>query len=152
MGKILVLYCSKTGNTEKMAELVAEGAGSVEGMEVRTRTPETAETADLEWCDGIAPLHVDSRGVAGNASFLVEGVLDLPGDDDARLAAQPGLFICLEAPHRGVGRFATGQRDVNSPGLFLGEELLPFRASDDDSGRARSALDPVGRVGVGVGM
>jgi len=34
MARILVLYYSKTGNTEKMAKTVAEGARSVQGTEV----------------------------------------------------------------------------------------------------------------------
>jgi flavorubredoxin len=34
MPKILVLYYSRTGNTEKMAKAVAEGAKSVQGVEV----------------------------------------------------------------------------------------------------------------------
>jgi flavodoxin I len=34
MPKILVLYYSRTGNTEKMAKAVAEGARSVQGVEV----------------------------------------------------------------------------------------------------------------------
>lgn len=34
MAKILVLYYSRTGNTTKMAEAVAEGARSVQGVEV----------------------------------------------------------------------------------------------------------------------
>ena len=33
--KISILYFSQTGNTRKMAEAIAEGAGSVPGMEVR---------------------------------------------------------------------------------------------------------------------
>ena len=37
MGKVLVLYDSTTGNTEKMAYLVAEGAKRVEGIEVRIK-------------------------------------------------------------------------------------------------------------------
>ena len=34
MSKILVLYYSRTGNTEKMARAVAEGARSAQGVEV----------------------------------------------------------------------------------------------------------------------
>ena len=37
MGKILVLYHSASGNTAKMAELVADGAGLIAGSEVRVR-------------------------------------------------------------------------------------------------------------------
>ena len=54
MGNILVLYHSNTGNTEKMAKLVAEGASSVTGMNVRTLNCNEATAEDLVWCDGIA--------------------------------------------------------------------------------------------------
>jgi flavorubredoxin len=35
--KIMVIYDSQTGNTEKMAEAIAEGAGSVVGMDVEVK-------------------------------------------------------------------------------------------------------------------
>ena len=54
MGKILVFYHSNTGNVAAMAELVAEGAAVVDGMEVRLRNLDDVELADLQWCDGIA--------------------------------------------------------------------------------------------------
>src|SRR5215470_1858034 len=54
MGKVLVLYDSASGNSEKMAGLVAEGAGSVPGIEVRLRKVEEAKPEDLLWCDGLA--------------------------------------------------------------------------------------------------
>ena len=34
MAKILIVYHSQTGNTEKMAHAVAEGAHGIEGVEV----------------------------------------------------------------------------------------------------------------------
>jgi hypothetical protein len=37
MGKVLVLYHSASGNTARMAGLVAEGAGQIAGTEVRVR-------------------------------------------------------------------------------------------------------------------
>jgi len=37
MAKLLILYDSQTGNTEKMAEAVAEGARSVPGVEVELK-------------------------------------------------------------------------------------------------------------------
>ena len=52
--KILVLYHSDTGNTAKMAALVAEGAQAVPGVEVRLRSIDEAKPDDLLWCDGLA--------------------------------------------------------------------------------------------------
>ena len=54
MGKILILYYSKDGNTEKMAHFVSEGAEKIQGTEVRIRKVADANTQDLIWCDGLA--------------------------------------------------------------------------------------------------
>jgi NAD(P)H dehydrogenase (quinone) len=54
MNKILVLYDSATGNTAKMAQLVAEGASSIDGIEVRVRSVDEATPDDVVWCDGLA--------------------------------------------------------------------------------------------------
>jgi NAD(P)H dehydrogenase (quinone) len=54
MNRILVLYDSKTGNTAKMAKLVAEGAGSIAETEIRLRSVEEASPEDVVWCDGLA--------------------------------------------------------------------------------------------------
>jgi NAD(P)H dehydrogenase (quinone) len=54
MGKVLVLYDSSTGNTEKMAYLVAEGAKRVEGIEVRVKKVDDATKEDVLWADGLA--------------------------------------------------------------------------------------------------
>ncbi|MFT5526641.1 MAG: NAD(P)H dehydrogenase (quinone) [Pirellulaceae bacterium] len=52
--RILVLYDSLSGNTGKMAEYVAEGAQSIDGIEVRLRNLEEATAEDVVWCDGLA--------------------------------------------------------------------------------------------------
>ena len=54
MSKVLVLYDSKSGNTARMAHLVAEGAESIPGTEVRLRSVEEAVADDVVWCDGVA--------------------------------------------------------------------------------------------------
>jgi NAD(P)H dehydrogenase (quinone) len=53
MAKILIVYQSKTGNTEKMASAVAEGAKQVAGTEVVLRTVDKATLDDLLSADGI---------------------------------------------------------------------------------------------------
>jgi NAD(P)H dehydrogenase (quinone) len=54
MGRILVLFQSNSGNTARMAEMVAEGARQVDGVEVRLLGVDQATADDLKWCDGIA--------------------------------------------------------------------------------------------------
>ena len=63
MTKILVVYASDYGNTEKMARAVAEGAQSVPGTEVVIKKAEEAAFTDLENADGIlfgTPVHMGS--------------------------------------------------------------------------------------------
>src|SRR6202048_2066949 len=54
MGKVLVLYDSASGNTEKMAGLVAKGAEAIAGVDVRLRKIDEATPDDVLWCDGLA--------------------------------------------------------------------------------------------------
>lgn len=53
MAKILIVYDSRTGNTEKMAFAVAEGAKQVEGTEVTVKKVDETSNEDLLSADGI---------------------------------------------------------------------------------------------------
>jgi len=54
MGKVLVLFDSATGNTKRMAELVAKGADQISGTEVKILSVDEASKEDIIWCDGVA--------------------------------------------------------------------------------------------------
>lgn len=54
MGKILILYDSKSGNTEKMAHYIAQGAELAGCHNVRILKIENANSNDILWCDGLA--------------------------------------------------------------------------------------------------
>ena len=63
MGKVLVQYYSETGHTQEMAELVAQGAAMVDGIDVRLKNIEASSAEDILWADGIAlgaPTHLAS--------------------------------------------------------------------------------------------
>ena len=63
MGKVLIQYYSETGHTQQMAELVAQGAAMVDGIEVRLKTIAESGSEDIFWADGIAlgsPTHLAS--------------------------------------------------------------------------------------------
>jgi flavorubredoxin len=47
MATLLVFYHSRTGNTQKMAEAVAEGARSIQGVEVELKTDMDVSPEDL---------------------------------------------------------------------------------------------------------
>ena len=54
MARILVVYHSQTGNTERMANAVAEGVRSIEGSECVLKRACEAGVQDLVECDGLA--------------------------------------------------------------------------------------------------
>jgi NAD(P)H dehydrogenase (quinone) len=61
MSRVLVLYYSKDGNTKKMSEFVAEGAGQIPDTDIRLKSIIEASREDVIWCDGIAlgsPTHL----------------------------------------------------------------------------------------------
>jgi len=54
MARILVVYHSQTGNTERMAMAVAEGAAAIEGADVILKRAGDASLQDLLDCQGLA--------------------------------------------------------------------------------------------------
>src|SRR3990167_979479 len=52
-GKLLIVYHSQSGHTEKMAHAVKQGAGEVEDVELRYLRASVAGLDDLLWCDGL---------------------------------------------------------------------------------------------------
>ncbi|MGC8668810.1 MAG: flavodoxin family protein [Chthonomonadales bacterium] len=63
MANVLILFDSATGHTAGMAALVAEGAASVTGTDVRIRSVDEASPEDLLWCDGVAVGSPTNMGV-----------------------------------------------------------------------------------------
>jgi len=53
MAKVLVVYDSKSGNTEKMALAVAEGVKQVQGVDVAVEKADQTSLEDLQAADGI---------------------------------------------------------------------------------------------------
>ncbi|RMH05497.1 MAG: flavodoxin family protein [Aquificota bacterium] len=88
MGRVLVLYDSLTGNTEKMAKLVAEGAKRVEGIEVRLKKVDEATKEDVLWADGLAVGSPTNMGVLSwkLKGFFDEELGDLWGKIDGKIA------------------------------------------------------------------
>jgi len=88
MGRVLVLYDTRTGNTKKMAELVAEGARSVEGIEVRLKFVEEATKEDVLWADGLAVGSPTNMGlVSWRLKRFFDDVLgELWGQIDGKIA------------------------------------------------------------------
>lgn len=76
MASILVVYFSKSGNTRKMAELVAEGAGQSGGHHVQLVPVQNLELVDFLAADGFAFGSPDYfTYVAGHLKALFDDLL-----------------------------------------------------------------------------
>lgn len=53
MAKILIIYDSRTGNTEKMARAVAEGARQIKDTKVNVKKVDETDVLDLPKADAI---------------------------------------------------------------------------------------------------
>jgi NAD(P)H dehydrogenase (quinone) len=73
MARILIVCDSKTGNTEKMAFAVAEGAKQVEGIEVVVKRVEKTSLEDLMAADGII---MGSPTYYGQMSAKLKALID----------------------------------------------------------------------------
>jgi len=72
MKKILIIYYSSTGNTEKMAKLVEEGVKE-EGVEVETKKVEEVNVEELLKADGII---IGSPTYYGSMAAQIKELLD----------------------------------------------------------------------------
>jgi NAD(P)H dehydrogenase (quinone) len=76
--QILIIYDSKTGHTEKMAALIAEGAGECEGIEVIVKKVEATTNEDLLQAHGI---------IVGSPTYygLMSGSIKAMFDDSVKI-------------------------------------------------------------------
>lgn len=90
MSKILVVYFSKTGNTEKMAKLIEEGAKRA-GAEVSLKSVDKVEASELLDYDGIimgSPCYYG--GMAAELKRLIDDSVEFHG----KLVGKVGAAFC----------------------------------------------------------
>ncbi|MEM2321405.1 MAG: NAD(P)H-dependent oxidoreductase [Candidatus Bathyarchaeia archaeon] len=87
MVKILIVYDSRTGNTEKVAYLVAEGVRSVEGVNCIVKKVDETTLDDLLGADGII---IGSPTYYGLMSAKVKALLDKSVEIHGRLEGKVG--------------------------------------------------------------
>ncbi len=86
MSKVLIVYDSRTGNTEKMAKAVAEGVKEA-AIEVELKKVDEVKLSDLEAADGIilgSPCHF------GVMSDKMKGLIDKSSEILGKLANKVG--------------------------------------------------------------
>lgn len=107
MTRILIIYHSQTGNTEKMALAVADGAGSIEQTEVVLKKAHDANLEDLLQSDGLA------IGTPENFGYMSGMIKDF--FDRTYYPAQDKVFrkpcvIFISAGNDGSGALRTIER------------------------------------------
>jgi NAD(P)H dehydrogenase (quinone) len=87
MPKILIVYDSKTGNTESMALAIAEGAKQISGIEVTVKKAEQTTSGDMLNADGII---MGSPTYFGGMSAKLKAVFDASIKVHKKLAGKVG--------------------------------------------------------------
>jgi NAD(P)H dehydrogenase (quinone) len=86
MAKILIVYDSKTGNTERMAMAVAEGAKKIKNVAVVVKKAEETKAEDLVDADGIimgSPTYYG--GMSGRLKTLIDESVKVHGELDGKV-------------------------------------------------------------------
>lgn len=148
--RVLVAYHSQTGNTQQMAEALAAGAASVEGVAAKTKSIESVTRQDLEEADGIAlgsPVYMgdaaaevraalvrwsgefgfwDSRGLENKVgAVFATGALPSNGKELTMMSLATALLqfgVVLVSPYGSLGASATTYKP--DPGVDEAEEKI----------------------------
>ena len=107
MAKILIVYHSQTGKTQKMAEAVAEGAKSIEGVEVILKKAADATLEDLLMADGLA---VGTPENFGYMSGMVKDFFDRTYYSAHEKVFRKPFVIFISAGNDGTGALRAIER------------------------------------------
>jgi len=157
--KIAVIYHSETGNTKQQAELVAEGARSVEGVEVALMS---VDDADNDWIGESAAVIFGSPPYEGTCSWQMKRFLDTsranyngklagffatqnwPGGGGADLAELTMIAGALIHCMRGY----SGGWKQGMPPTHFGAVSHKAPSTDFDRNRARKLGENIARMAV----
>ena len=107
MSKILIVYHSQTGRTQKMAQAVAEGAKSIEGVEVILKKAADATLDDLLTADGLA---VGTPENFGYMSGMVKDFFDRTFYGAQEKAFRKPFVVFISAGNDGTGALRAIER------------------------------------------
>lgn len=110
MTKILIIYHSQTGNTEKMAHAVAEGARSIEDTDVIMKRAGDATLEDLLDADGLA---VGTPENFGYMSGMIKDFFDrtfYPSQQQAERVFRKPYVVFISAGNDGTGALTSIER------------------------------------------
>lgn len=102
MTRILIIYHSQTGHTRAMAQRVALGAGSIDGVETLLKEAGEATLRDLLECDGLA---IGSPEYFGYMAGMIKDFFDRTYESartDSRIFKKP-YVVFISAGNDGSG-------------------------------------------------
>ena len=139
MTKILVVYHTQTGNTEKMARRVAKGASEMEKTKVSLKRAFDTTVDDLVECDGVA------IGTPENFGYMSGGMKDF--FDRTFYPAQGRVFkkpfvVFISAGNDGTGALNSIERIARGYPLKLVSEPVIARGEVKEED-----LDKCGELG-----
>ncbi len=109
--KILIAYASMTGNTEKLAQAIADGAKKVDGVRVETKKAKEVKPGDAISADGYAfGSHSAFEYMAGELKTLFEELYNVRDKINGKpvllfTTGMGGQVAALESMDRVVGVF-----------------------------------------------
>ena len=107
MAKILIVYHSQTGKTQKMAHAVADGAKSIEGVEVILKKAVDATLDDLLTADGLA---LGTPENFGYMSGMVKDFFDRTYDGAQEKVFRKPFVVFISAGNDGTGALKAIER------------------------------------------
>ncbi len=107
MTKILIIYHSKTGHTEKMAQAVFEGAKAIESVNVVLKKAAEATLEDLLACDGLA---VGTPENFGYMSGMIKDFFDRTYEGAQGKVFRKPFVIFISAGNDGTGALRSIER------------------------------------------
>lgn len=107
MAKVLIVYHSQTGNTRKMADAVAQGAKSIEGVDVILKKAADSTTEDLLSADGLA---IGTPENFGYMSGMVKDFFDRTYEDAQEKVFRKPFVVFISAGNDGTGALRAIER------------------------------------------
>ncbi len=146
MSSVLVTYYSRTGNTERMAEHVAEG-GEEAGGQVRLASVDKIDASELTDYDAII---VGSPTYYGSMAAEVKELIDESVQLHGQLSGRVGAAFASSA-HVGGGNETTALDLIHAflihgmvvPGIYDGDHYGPVSVGEPDS-RVRQQCEQLG--------
>ncbi len=141
MPKILIIYHSQSGNTEKMAKSMEKGAKSIPRTKVILKRASFANLQDLLECDGLA---IGSPEYFGYMAGAIKDFLDRVYEEAMGKVTKKPYVVFISAGNDGSGALNSIKRICT--GLKLKEIYYPVVARGKVSDKILKECENLGKT------